>query len=112
MEVIRWSEATPPQESTLLQRMQQKGLSPYLWSNGPGDTYAVHSHDYEKVLYCVQGSIRFSLPDYPDKSFDVTGIPGVIDLSPGDCMILYANVRHSALVGPNGVACLEAARKG
>jgi uncharacterized protein YjlB len=103
MQIIRWQEATQPQEEELRRRMRQEGLSPYSWSNSPGDTYAVHSHSYEKVLYCACGSIRFVLPDYPEAARN-------IDLSPGDCMILPAGTRHSALVGPQGVTCLEATR--
>jgi mannose-6-phosphate isomerase-like protein (cupin superfamily) len=103
MQVVRWQESTAPQEQELRKRMQQQGLSPYSWSNGPGDTYAVHSHSYEKVLYCVRGSIRFVLPDQPDTSKN-------IDLTPGDCMILPVGMRHSASVGPQGVTCLEATR--
>lgn len=104
MQIIRWSEATGPEEQVLRRRMQQDGLSPYGWSNAPGDTYAVHSHRYEKVLYCVRGSIRFVLPDLPAREQHV-------DLSPGDCMILPPNIRHSAIVGPHGVVCLEATRQ-
>ena len=104
MEVIRWQKTTPPQEQELRKRMQEEGLSPYAWSNGPGEQYAVHSHSYQKVLYCVSGSIRFILPDYAANGEN-------IDLAPGDCMILPAGVRHSALVGPQGVVCLEAARR-
>jgi len=106
MQVIHWQEAKMPQEQELRRRMQQEGLSPYSWSNGPGDTYAVHSHSYEKVLYCVRGSIRFTLPD----AANMPGQPGAIDLEPGDCMILPARVRHGAIVGPQGVTCLEATR--
>jgi mannose-6-phosphate isomerase-like protein (cupin superfamily) len=104
MQIVRWQETAVPQEQDLRRRMQIEGLSPYSWSNGPGDTYAVHCHGYEKVLYCVHGSIRFVLPDQPEASRN-------IDLSPGDCMILPAGVRHSALVGPQGVTCLEATRQ-
>ena len=107
MQVIHWQEATPPQEQTVRQRMQQQGLSPYAWSNGPGDYYSAHSHSYQKVLYCVKGSIRFILPDQRDES----GAATYLDLSPGDCMILPAGVRHSAHVGPQGVMCLEAAQQ-
>lgn len=106
MQIIRWQGTTPPQEQELCQRMQQEGLSPYSWSNGPDYRYAVHSHSYEKVLYCVHGSIRFMLPDQPDPS----GAGRAIDLAPGDCMILPANTAHSALVGAQGVTCIEAAR--
>jgi len=104
MQIIRWSETTPPGEQELHQRMQQEGLSPYSWSNAPGDIYAIHSHSYEKVLYCVRGSIRFVLPDAPITKQH-------IDLAPGDCMILPPGARHSAHVGPYGVTCLEAARQ-
>ena len=103
MQVIRWEGAEAPREQELRSRMQKERLAPYSWSNGPGDTYAVHSHTYEKVLYCVRGSIRFVLPDQPEGSRD-------IDLAPGDCMILPAHTRHSAYVGPQGVICLEATR--
>jgi quercetin dioxygenase-like cupin family protein len=106
MQVIRWQKETPPQERELRERMQQDGLSPYAWSNGPGESYAVHSHSYQKVLYCVRGSIRFVLPDQTDDA----GTPRAIDLAPGDCMILPAGVRHSAYVGGRGVTCLEAPR--
>lgn len=100
LQVIRWAETAPPSERDLRERMQQDGLAPYAWSNGPYDSYAVHSHSYEKVLYCVRGSIRFVLPDSGRD----------IDLAPGDCMILPAGTRHSALVGGQGITCLEATR--
>ena len=103
MQVIRWQGTESPQEQELRSRMQRDGLTPYSWSNGPGDTYAVHSHSYEKVLYCVRGTIRFVLPDQPESSRN-------IDLAAGDCMILPARTRHSAYVGPQGVTCLEATR--
>ncbi len=104
MQIIRWSGATTPGEQELRRRMQRDGLSPYIWSNAPGDTYAVHSHSYEKVLYCVRGSIRFVLPDQPAAEQHV-------DLAAGDCLILSPHIRHSASVGPHGVTCLEATRQ-
>lgn len=107
MQVIRWQEQAPPEEQELRRRMQKEGLSPYTWSNGPGDYYAPHTHSYAKVLYCVQGTIRFILHDYSDAP---AGGVSNVDLAPGDCMILPAGVRHSARVGPHGVTCMEAAR--
>lgn len=104
MQIIRWSETSLPDEQALRQRMRQAGLSPYSWSNAPGDTYAIHSHSYEKVLYCVRGSIRFVLPDQPVAEQH-------IDLAMGDCLILSPGMRHSASVGPHGVTCLEATRQ-
>ena len=89
MHIMRWQESTPPQEHELRARMQQQGLSPYSWSNGPYDTYAVHSHSYEKVLYCVRGSIRFTLPDQPE------GIP-YIDLEDERSITMMKNWRSVA----------------
>jgi hypothetical protein len=101
MQIIRWQNPELPLEHDLRKQMQSQGLSPYTWSNGPGERYTVHSHNYQKVLYCVHGSIRFILPD-------IEGDEGILNLTPGDCMLLPAHVRHSAEVGPQGVTCLEA----
>ncbi len=79
-------------------RLRSAGLEPGSWSNGPGDRYGVHRHDYDKVIVCAQGSIRFGLP--------ATGT--AIDLEVGERLELPAGTDHDALVGPGGVVCLEA----
>ena len=106
MRLIRWQEKESAREEALWQRMRQDGLHAYTWSNGPGDRYAAHSHSYEKVLYCVRGSIRFVLPDMVDENSRET----TVDMASGDCLILSPGERHSAQVGDKGVTCLEAAR--
>jgi quercetin dioxygenase-like cupin family protein len=78
----------------------REGLSPSHWSNPPGDTYAAHSHRHHKVLYCVSGSITFRLP----------GTGESFELRPGDRLDIEPGTEHSAVVGPQGVACVEAAR--
>ncbi len=97
--VRRWT-GPPPDEETLRQIYASEGLRPYGWSNGPHDVYAVHCHHYEKILRVVRGMIRFDLPEQRES----------IELRPGDTMVLPANVAHGAVVGPDGVACLEAHR--
>jgi quercetin dioxygenase-like cupin family protein len=72
----------------------------YAWSNGPGDVYAAHSHAYEKVLYCVEGSITFALEKEGRN----------IELHPGDRMVLAAGTVHSARVGGDGCTCIEGRR--
>ncbi|HEX5465718.1 MAG TPA: hypothetical protein VFW92_03480 [Candidatus Limnocylindrales bacterium] len=67
------------------------------WSNGPGDRYGLHAHEYDKVLVADAGSIAFELPD---RGTSVT-------LEPGGRLELPAGTRHAALVGPRGVSCLE-----
>ncbi|HXM57520.1 MAG TPA: AraC family ligand binding domain-containing protein [Candidatus Dormibacteraeota bacterium] len=79
----------------LMARLQQEADGCYGWSNGPGDRYAEHSHSYEKVLYCVAGSITFTLGDRE------------LRLGPGDRMVLPPGTVHGAVVGPNGCSCIE-----
>ena len=84
----------------LTARLRAEGLDPGGWSNGPGDRYAAHEHGYDKVIVVERGSIRFGLP--------ATGARPAVDLTAGDRLELPAGTRHDAVVGPDGVACLEA----
>lgn len=93
-----WEGPNPPSESELRQRFAEEGLQPYPWSNAPGDVYPAHSHSYYKVIYVVEGSITFGLPEKMKKA----------TLHPGDRLDLPAGVVHNAVVGPKGVCCLEA----
>lgn len=79
-------------------RLRTEGLDPGSWSNGPGDRYAAHDHGYDKVLVCVAGSIRFGLPARGE----------TVELAVGDRLDLPAGTSHDAIVGPDGVTCLEA----
>lgn len=82
--------------SALRARLIEEGLEPGAWSNGPGDRYASHDHAYDKVIVVSAGSIRFGLTQ------------GAVDLAQGDRLELLAGTAHDALVGPDGVTCLEA----
>jgi uncharacterized protein YjlB len=96
--VTPWSDSISPTQSTLWNLLAEEGLSPYSWSNGPHDIYAAHSHSYNKVIYVVQGSITFSLPELGNQ----------LTLKAGDRLDLPAGVVHDAVVGSQGVICLEA----
>ena len=97
-QVTPWADSTTPTESTLWQIMAEEGLSPYSWSNGPHDIYAAHTHGYDKVIYVVRGSITFGLPELGQN----------LMLNAGDRLDLPAGVVHGAVVGSQGVVCLEA----
>jgi quercetin dioxygenase-like cupin family protein len=98
LKITRWSQTTPPTQGELLQTYRQEGLSPYAWSNRPGDVYPAHSHSYHKVLYVVRGSITWLLSDLGQE----------IETFPGDRIDLPRDTPHAARVGPRGVTCLEA----
>ncbi|TMF69167.1 MAG: cupin domain-containing protein [Chloroflexi bacterium] len=81
-------------------RLETEASGCYSWSNGPGDRYAAHSHNYEKVLYCVDGSITFLLE----------GEGRRMELRPGDRIVLPPGTVHSAVVGASGCTCIEGHR--
>ena len=82
------------------ERLRALGVSPYAWSNSPGDRYAAHEHATTKLLVCASGSITFLVG--PD------GTP--VELRAGDGFVLPAGTRHAAIVGPDGCTCLEGHR--
>ena len=100
VEIQRWSGENRPDEAEIRQIYADEGLQPYRWSNAPGDVYSAHSHPYNKVIYFVRGSITFGLPDAGDQ----------VTLRTGDRLDLPAGVVHNAVVGSDGVVCLEAHR--
>ena len=93
-----WQAVEPPSVDVIRRKLEDEGLRPYSWSNAPGDVYPAHSHAYQKVIYVVRGSITFGLPDFSER----------IELNEGDRLELPANVSHEAVVGPQGVTCMEA----
>lgn len=94
--VVQRHDGAPPGEAEIAALMRAEGLTPYGWGNGPGDTYDWHEHGYEKVLYCVRGTIVFHTAS------------GDIELRPGDKMVLPPHTPHAATVGAKGVRCIEA----
>ncbi len=98
LKVTPWHRPTPPTEEELEALLVKQELKVYQWSNGPDEVYSGHTHGYHKVLYVVRGSIKFDLPTRHK----------TIPLNPGDRLELPAGIRHSAMVGPQGVTCLEA----
>ncbi|HEX8033390.1 MAG TPA: hypothetical protein VF510_06065 [Ktedonobacterales bacterium] len=98
IQVTRWDGRERPQVARLLARLRGSGREYSTWGNGPGDTYAVHSHGYRKHLVCLSGSIRFTLPETGE----------AVDLAAGDELDLPPGTAHGAIVGPDGVQCAEA----
>lgn len=78
--------------------LAEAGLAATSWSNGPRETYAAHRHGYDKVLVVASGSIVFGLSEDGR----------AVELAAGDRLDLPAGTLHDAVVGPDGVTCLEA----
>ena len=96
--VTPWASPELPTESAIRQKLEAENLRYYKWGNDPLDTYAPHTHDFNKVIYVVFGSITFGLPQTGQK----------LTLKTGDRLDLPAGTIHNAVVGIEGVECLEA----
>lgn len=88
----------PSDEEPLAAQFAREGLRAVRWSNGPDAVYGTHDHPYRKVLVVVSGSITLTLGA---EARNVT-------LKAGDRLEVPPRTPHSALVGPEGVICLEA----
>jgi len=97
VKVTSWPNEETPAQVELWRIMTDEGLNPYAWSNGPHDVYAAHTHSYDKVIYVVSGSITFGLPELQRN----------VTLFPGDRLDLPKGTVHDAMVGREGVVCLE-----
>ena len=100
LRVTPWTLDSTPSEVALRRLLAEEGLSAYAWSNAPYEVYAPHTHDYNKVIYVVRGSITFQLIELGTWH----------KLNPGDRLDLPAGTVHAAEVGADGVLCLEAHR--
>lgn len=98
IQVVPWEKSASPSRQEIEEKFRAEGLSPSRWSNGPGDRYGPHSHPYHKVLYCVRGGITFNVEGQD------------VSMSVGDRLEIPPRTTHSAVVGPAGVTCMEAAR--
>jgi len=98
--IIPWDSPNPHSEDEIRNVLAEENLKPYAWGNSPGDVYQAHTHRYHKVIYVLQGSITFGLPEEGRQ----------VALKAGDRLELPAGTQHNAIVGENGVRCLEAHR--
>lgn len=94
-----WSGQTTPGEREVKAVLRREGLDAYCWTNGPGERYRAHAHNYGKVIYCLAGQIVFH----------VAGTS--VTLFPGDRLEIQPGTVHAANVGPQGVVCLEAMKQ-
>ena len=92
------AQRSPINESQLRDQLAGEGFTVERWSNGPHAVYGTHDHPYGKVLVVASGSITFTLDDGRR----------VVAMKPGDRLEVSARMPHSAVVGPEGVVCLEA----
>lgn len=99
--VTRWQGSQHPSKANIMRLVKQERLRPYGWSNNPNHRYAVRSHNYDKVMYVVNGSIEVTLPDSNQR----------VTLRVGDRIDIPAGIRHGMIVGRSGAECIEASQR-
>jgi quercetin dioxygenase-like cupin family protein len=95
--VRRWSWDKTLSEPALIASLSNKGYQTTRWSNKPGHKYPVHTHDFDKVILVIRGSITFTIPRIVEEYV----------LHAGDRLELPAGYAHGAEVGSQGVTCIE-----
>lgn len=102
IQIEKSKDEAKPTLSEIEELLRQEGLEPDIWGNEPDYQYAVHSHNYTKIIYCVRGFIDFIFPAERK----------TIRLEPGDKMIVPKGMEHGAIVGDLGVTCVEGHKYG
>ena len=98
LKVTSWEQEEPPTEEDLKGELDEQELRVFNWSSPPEDVFVGHTHGYHKILYVVDGSIKFEFPTRHES----------FSLNAGDRLDLPSGIRHNAVVGVDGVTCLEA----
>jgi quercetin dioxygenase-like cupin family protein len=99
--ITRWQGSQHPTMANVVRKMKEEQLRPYMWNNMPNYRYAVRSHNYDKVLYVLDGIVEVTLPDSNQR----------VKLRAGDRIDIPAGVRHGTNVGSSGAQCVEAASR-
>jgi quercetin dioxygenase-like cupin family protein len=95
--VKRWSWEKTLSEPAIAKTLSGKGYRTVRWTNEAGYAYPIHTHDFDKVILVLRGSITFRIPRVGEEFV----------LHVGDRMDIPAGYAHSAEVGPQGVTCIE-----
>jgi len=96
--IRRWQGGQHPTMSTIIRKMREEKLVPYMWSNQSNYRHAVRSHGYDKIIYVIDGVIEITFPDTNQRT----------RLRSGDRVDIPSGVRHGLIVGNGGAKCVEA----
>ncbi|MCW5889552.1 MAG: cupin domain-containing protein [bacterium] len=98
LERIAWAGGGAPTEAALRRTLEAEGFRVWGWTDGPGASYAPHSHDHDESLWVVAGEITFGAEGQS------------LRLGPGDRLMLPCGTVHTALAGPAGATYLVGER--
>lgn len=91
----RWSRDYESAEEELYTLFEAKKIVAQRWTADEFEVFESHSHNYDKKLWCAEGSIMLTVEG---KRFS---------LQPGDALDLPADTEHQAVAGITGCVCYE-----
>jgi quercetin dioxygenase-like cupin family protein len=92
----RWSRVYESAEEELVDFLADRAITAERWAAEPGQVFAVHSHEFDKKLWCGEGTVIFTINGKE------------MSLQPGDGLDLPVGIAHSAVAGFGGCVCYEA----
>lgn len=100
VQVTLWAESGPPTEELLRSRLAAEGYQAVRWRNEPATGYPPHAHIYPELLWLVSGALTLILP----------AAGRLIELAPGDCVVIPQGLVHGSMAGAEGAVYLLATR--
>ncbi len=83
----------------LKESLKARGLSFEVYSDGPGEEYSPHSHDFYSELHVIEGEMTVQVADEETT------------LTLGEFFKVHANVEHSAVIGDEGCVYIDAIKQ-
>jgi quercetin dioxygenase-like cupin family protein len=91
----RWSRNYESAEEELVALLANKNVKATRWVGEEFEDFEQHEHEYDKQLWCVEGSIVVVINDKE------------ITLQAGDTLDIPSGTDHKAKAGFSGVVCYE-----
>jgi quercetin dioxygenase-like cupin family protein len=99
--VVLWTARGRPDERKLRGLLAEAGYhQAERWSSEPDQTHPPHAHVYPELLWLLTGSVVVIL----------AAERRLLQLGPGDRVLMPAGVLHAVLAGPDGASYLVATR--
>lgn len=100
--VGRWTWEKTLSEAVLLRNLEMQGFNASRWIKDAGYKFPPRRNNHDSVFLVVRGSITYRIPQTNDE----------FALHPGDRLELPAGFAYDAIVGSDGVLCLEGQSRG
>ena len=96
----RWSRDYESAEEELEEMLKRRKFDAQRWEADPAEDFPVQTDNFDKQIWCAEGSIVFTVTN-------ANGVNQQFSLQPGDALDLPANTPYSAAAGMTGAVCYE-----